>query len=166
MMAARHLKWLLTGALVAGIAGGALWPPPPVADSQDADTPWALPPVNDLQRHVPQDLATVIRDLPWNAGGATPEVDAAATRWRLAGIVSEQQQPLILVVMSDQPGQVQRIHPGEPLPDDSVLDAVEHDRALIRRGECVTTWRLFHPQPIATSDACQQAEPDPQGTSS
>jgi len=162
MIARRQVQWWLAGALLAGLLGGGLWPLPPAPEVSDREAPWSLPLVGDLQRHAPQDLDTLIRNLPWNSGAA--EADAQAdTRWRLVGIIREQ-QPLILVQVPDQPNQVQRIHIGEPLPDDSVLDAVENDQALIRQGECVTTWHLFHPQPIATSAACQAAEEPLQGT--
>jgi len=164
MITRGQLQWWLLGALLTGLIGGALWPLPPAPDVSDQDAPWSLPPVGDLQRHAPQDLDTLIRNLPWNTGDAMMDADTAATRWRLVGIIRER-EPLILVQMPDQPSQVQRIHIGEPLPDDSVLDAVENDQARVRRGECVTTWHLFHPQPIATSAACQAEEEPLQGTS-
>jgi len=165
MIARRQLQWWLLGALLTGLIGGTFWPLPPAPDLSDQDTPWSLPLVGELQRHAPQDLDTVIRDMPWNTGtAAVDDTQASATRWRLVGIIREQ-HPLILVQVPAQPGQVQRIHIGEPLPDDSVLDAVENDQALIRQGECVTTWHLFHPQPIATSAACQAEEAPLQGTS-
>jgi len=167
IMNRRRIHWLLTGALVAGIMGGVLWPPPSAPEVGNHEAAWALPPVNDLQRHVAQDYAAVSRDMPWSASGSVGDTeDKAATRWRLAGIITDA-APLILVMTPEQPGTALRVHIGEPLPDESVLDAIENDQALIRRGECITTWHLFHPQPMATSDACQeqQAETSLQGTS-
>jgi len=166
MISRRRIGWLLAGALALGITGGVLWPSPPAPELGEHEIPWSLPPVADLQRHVPQDHATIIRDMPWNVGASsTDEAESATARWRLAGIIREQ-TPLILVITPEQPGRAQRVHLGEPLPDESVLEAIEHDQALVRRGECITTWHLFHPQPIATSDACQgDAEIPVQGTS-
>jgi len=166
MMSRRRIGWLLAGALVLGITGGALWPSPPAPELGEHETPWTLPPVADLQRHVAQDHAAIIRDMPWNVGASrADEAESATVRWRLAGIIREQ-TPLILVITPEQPGRAQRVHLGEPLPDESVLETIEHDQALVRRGECITTWHLFHPQPIATSDACQSdAETPVQGTS-
>jgi len=165
MMGQRRLGGLLAGALVVGIVAGMLWPLPPAAELGDHEIQWSLPPVNDLQRHVPQDHAAVVRDMSWNLGGADSQNEGkAAIRWRLAGIIREQ-APLILVMTPEQPNRAQRVHLGEPLPDESVLDAIEHERALVRRGDCITTWRLFHPQPVASSDACQEAETSTQGTS-
>jgi len=164
IMNRRRLSGLLTGALVVGIVSGTLRPLPPAPEVGDREVAWTLPPVHDLQRHIAQDYAAVVSNMPWDTGGGDAGAAVVtATRWRLAGIITEK-SPLILVMTPEQPDAIMRVHIGESLPDESVLDAVENDQALIRRGECITTWHLFHPQPIATSEACQATETPPQGT--
>jgi len=163
----RRIYWLLAGALLVGMVAGGLWSPSSTLEVGHHEAAWSLPPVNDLQRHVAQDYAAVIRDMPWVASGGVGDAeDKAAIRWRLAGIITDA-APLILVMTPEQPTTVLRVQIGDPLPDESVLDAIEHDQALVRRGECITTWRLFRPQPIAASDACQaqDVETPVQGTS-
>jgi len=157
MITRLDFRWLLAGALVTGLTGGALWPQPPTPAVSDHEAAWSLPPVSDLQRHVVQDYTVASRGMPWKANDRTNAPETAAIRWRLAGIITDK-VPLILVMTPEQPGTALRVHLGESLPDDSVLDSIENDHAMVRRGECITTWHLFHPQPIATSDACHAAD--------
>jgi len=157
MITRLDFRWLLAAALVTGLTGGALWPPPPTPTVSDHEAAWSLPPVGDLQRHVTQDYAVVFNDMPWNVDDRASAAETAVIRWRLAGIITDT-VPLILVMTPEQPGTTLRVHLGQSLPDGSILDAIENDRAMIRRGECITTWHLFHPQPIAASDACHAAD--------
>jgi len=162
MMRAAH--WLLPGAALAlGIAGGALWPLPQPTQALADDTDWHLPAAATLARHVPQDMSDVTRLLRWDgAGTVEPEQDPASV-WRLAGIVYEP-EAAVLLITREQPKQAQRFALGDVLPDGSVLIAVDGERVQNQRGDCTSTWQLFHSQPVEQSRGCTQTareETDP-----
>ena len=161
MMARRH--WLgLVLLAIAGLAGGAAWPPPPLPKLAASHDEWSLPAAADTARHSPQDMATVTSSLRWKGDvGGTPSERSA---WRLAGVVNEN-GPAILVMTPDQPGKVQRIEIGGTLPDGSLLHSADGDQATTKRDTCITTYQLFQAQAVDQSAGCEEPEASDQGTS-
>lgn len=161
MIALRYRLYLL-GAFIVGIIGGAGWPPPPLPKSSDSTNSWSLPPLSDIARHNPKDLATVTTGIRWNseAGGVMGENSA----WTLAGIVRAP-NPVALVMSAKEKDKVHRIGIGQPLPDGSVLQSVSGDQIATKLDTCITTYQLFQVQAIAKSDDCEKADVSDQGTS-
>lgn len=158
-MIARRIWLALGGALLAGVAAGAAWPPPPLPKTQAGSAAWSLPPAADMLRHVPQDMAAVTAQFRWKgeAGGALSE----RSTWRLAGIVSKD-GPAILV-MTDKPDSPQRIAIGGRLPDGSVLESAHGDHATTRRDACTKTYQLFQAEAVDSSGKCEEPEAPAQG---
>ncbi len=161
-MIARRSMLYLGGALTLGIITGAAWPPPPLPKLNDRANEWSLPPAQDLLRHVPQDMAALTRGVRWlgDAGGISGEKSS----WRLAGIVHDS-GPAILVMAPDSPGKAQRVAIGGTLPDGSVLQSVDGDRAFTRRDNCIKTYQLFQAKVVGQSEGCEEPEVSDQGTS-
>lgn len=160
MIAQRY--WLyLAGAAALGILGGAAWPPPPLPKMIDSANAWSLPPADSIARHVPQDMAAVTNNMRWN--GSSGGMPGDNSSWRLAGTVNEA-GPAILVMTKDNPAKAQRFAIGERLPDGSILQSVDGDRALTRRDNCITTYQLFHAEAVERSDGCEEPAAPDQGT--
>lgn len=162
MILRRHKLWMgALAALAIGLIAGAAWPPPPLPKLAASADNWSLPAATDLARHVPQDMAAVTANLRWKGDvGGTPD---ERTSWRLAGIVHEA-GPAILVMTPDSKDKAQRIEIGGTLPDGSVLQSVQADRAATRRDNCITTYQLFQAQPVDRSSGCEEPEASDQGT--
>ena len=161
-MIARRSWLYLGGALALGIIAGAAWPPPPLPKLNERVNEWSLPPAQDLLRHVPQDMAALTSGVRWlgDAGGTSGETSV----WRLAGIVHDA-GPAILVMSADSPDKAQRVGIGGRLPDGSVLQSVEGDRAFTSRDNCIKSYQLFQAKVVAKSDGCEEPETSDQGTS-
>lgn len=160
-MIARRIWIYLAGLLALGIVAGAAWPPPPLPKAQTGTNTWSLPPAKSIARHVPQDMATLTNGMRWNAdaGGMPGEKSA----WRLAGTLDET-GPAILVMTPDSPAKALRIAVGERLPDGSILQTVDGDRAVTERDNCITTYQLFHAEAVDSSDGCAGPDVTDQGT--
>lgn len=161
MIARRSWLYLAT-ALIAGIAAGAAWPPPPLPKAQHDSVTWSLPATTDIQRHVPQDMAAVVAQVRWkgDAGGSLGERSA----WRLAGIVSKD-GPAILVTTPDKPEEPQRIVIGGRLPDGSLLQSARGDHATTQLDACIKTYQLFQAEAVDSSGKCEEPEAPAQGNS-
>lgn len=155
--------WLyMVGALALGILAGAAWPPPPLPKLDTRANAWSLPPAEDMLRHVPQDMGALASGIRWlgDAGGISGEASA----WRLAGIVHDA-GPAILVMTAESPDKAQRVAIGGRLPDGTILQSVDGDRAFTRRDNCITSYQLFHATLVDKSDGCEEPEVPDQGTS-
>ena len=162
MIARRHWPYLyLAAALVAGVAIGAAWPPPPLPKAKEQGNDWSLPSAANIARHIPQDMAVVASGLRWKGDiGGTP---GERTAWRLAGTIDET-TPAILVMTPDSPDKVQRIELGQALPDGSLLHKVDGDMATTKRDTCLVTYQLFQSQAVDMSSGCEEPEASDQGT--
>ena len=163
MMTTRRTWVVLAAATVVGVAAGAAWPPPPLSKLTAGDDGWSLPSAADILRHVPQDMAAVTNGMRWKGDAGSGEASGEKTTWRLAGIVNEA-GPAILVMTPDKPGQAQRIEIGGSLPDGSLLLTAGGDQASTKRDACITTYQLFHAQPVEKSNGCEEPEAPAQGT--
>lgn len=159
MIARRHWPYL-AGAAVLGIVAGAAWPPPALPRMDNTANEWALPPAESIARHIPQDMAAVTKSMRWNGSSGGMSGDGT---WRLAGTVNEA-GPAILVMTKDSPAKAQRFSIGDRLPDGSVLQSVEGDRAITRRDNCTTTYQLFHAEAVDRSDGCEEPAAPDQGS--
>lgn len=161
MIARRHLL-VSVAALTVGIIAGAAWPPPPLSKAAANANQWSIPSTTDIARHNPADMATIASSMRWN--GDTGMGPQEKSKWRLAGIVNDE-GPAILVITTESDSTAKRVIPGETLPDGSLLESVESDRATTRLDACLTTYQLFQSQPIARSGDCEGTEVIDQGTS-
>ena len=160
-MTARHHWFWLAGIFATGVTAGAIWPPPPLPKLVETGDGWSLPSTMDIARHSPQDMAAVTSGLRWkgDAGGLAGERSA----WRLAGIVNDA-GPAILVMTPGISDKAQRIGIGEALPDGSLLNSVQDDRATTKHGTCITTYQLFQAQAVDKSGECEEMDVPDQGT--
>ena len=184
MIARRH--WLyLASAGVAGLVIGAAWPPPPLHKLKEQGNEWSLPTTADIARHVPQDMSAVTSGLRWKG-----ETGGEGGDWRLAGVVHDPGPAILLMPSTSAAGprpraaarrgdrppatdsagsdatrpDVMRIAVGDALPDGSVLQLVDGDKAVTKRDACITTYQLFQTQPIDTSAGCKEPEAPDRGT--
>lgn len=158
-MTPRHYGMLFAAVLTAGVIVGAAWPPPPLPKIKQNAAPWSLPEASDLLRHVPQDLAAVISNLHWK--GSSPNGEQSA--WRLAGIVTKD-GPVILVMTSNKPDELTRVAIGAALPDGSLLQSIQGDKAITKRDNCLTTYQLYQAEAVNKSSGCDGPDAPVQGT--
>lgn len=159
-MISRRLWLYLGAALLAGVATGAAWPPPPLPKAQNGSAAWSLPNAADMLRHVPQDMAAVTAQFRWK--GDTGGLPGERSNWRLAGVVNKD-GPAILVMTPDKPDSPQRIEIGGQLPDGSVLQSAQGDHATTRRDACTKTYQLFQAEAVDSSGKCEEPEAPAQG---
>lgn len=150
-------------AAVGGLLAGVLAPPQPSRGSaplDDAD--WALPDPRTLQRHDAGHLG-VLAGLRWQGNRVStpePEDAPAATAWTLRGIVHAP-APRALVQVGNGP--LQRIAPGEALPDGATLRGIGRNHIELERDGCAFQRRLHARSSEQSSggDGCTEA-PAPQ----
>lgn len=154
--------WLILMASTAvGLASGTAWPPPPLPKLAADNTEWVLPSSGDIPRHSPQDMAEVTAKIRWhgNAGSA----QQGKSEWRLAGILEDAEQAVLVTPAAD-PSKPERIVINGELPDGSRLVAVKGDRVKSLLDKCTTTYQLFQAQPIERSPECEEPDIHEQGT--
>lgn len=161
-MSPRHLLALWIGTLLASVAIGAAWPPPPLPRLSDDGKNWTLNEPPAQGRHNVNDMRTVTSDVRW-AGMSTNSTDGRA-QWRLTGILKDE-QATALIVLNEVIGEPLRLQAGANLPDGSVLTSVQPDQIQTRLDGCTTTYKLFHQLPASTSGQCEQSSDTDQGKS-
>lgn len=149
----RSILWL-GAALLAGLAVGAAWPPPPLSRTTPTTAIWSPPAAASLVRFAAANADRALKDLHWE--GDSTGGDPQNAQWRLAGILAEPAPVALVEVVATH--QVSRVPIGATLPDGRRLDAIERDRIKVSSGKCVQTYRLYHAEPTSASGDCLPQE--------
>lgn len=149
----RSLWMGLAAAVVAALAVGAAWPPPPIPRGKQDQATWSLPPAAELARYSEDNFTKAFQSVHWEGDSALGS--DASSEWRLAGISTD---PAPVALIQPKDGKLPlRIAPGSALPDGSRLVGIDGDRMTIALGDCRRVYQLYHAQPISSSTGCPTA---------
>lgn len=148
---------VLTAAGLAGLAAGALVPPPRASGEATRAGDWALPPPAVLARTSDAEFASVRNAPIWGAAATGPAGAVKASSWKLTGIISRP-VPVALVTVTGA-RQVLALKAGDPLPDGGTVTSVAPASLAYTREGCRYERALYAAAETPQGGACAAPAP-------